>query len=83
VLTVRLCSTTPFSWTKPQQVATITGHSLKTVTQILERYLARTRGLGEQAILNFENSPRTKFANQLQTKGAGGTNANNKDVDNQ
>jgi len=51
----------------PQQIATITGHSLKTVHRILERYLARTRGLAEQAILNFENSPRTKFANQLQT----------------
>jgi integrase len=50
-----------------QEIATITGHSLKTVHRILERYLARTRGLGEQAIFNFENSPRTKFANQLQT----------------
>jgi integrase len=52
----------------PQQIATITGHSLKTVHRILERYLARTRGLAEEAIANFENSPRTKFANQLQTK---------------
>lgn len=51
----------------PQQIATITGHSIKTVHAILERYLARTRGLAEQAIFNFENSPRTKFANQLQT----------------
>ena len=51
----------------PQQIATITGHSLKTVHRILERYLARTRGLAEQAMINFENSPRTKFANQLQT----------------
>lgn len=51
----------------PQQIATITGHSLKTVDTILESYLARTRGLAEQAIFNFENSPRTKFANQLQT----------------
>jgi integrase len=51
----------------PQQIATITGHSLKNVHRILERYLARTRGLAEQAIFNFENSPRTKFANQLQT----------------
>ncbi|WP_456840655.1 hypothetical protein [Bradyrhizobium sp. USDA 4486] len=51
----------------PQQIATITGHSLKTVHRILERYLARTRGLAEQAIFNFENSPRIKFANQLQT----------------
>lgn len=51
----------------PQQIAAITGHSLKSVHQILERYLARTSGLSEQAIANFENSPRTKFANQLQT----------------
>jgi integrase len=51
----------------PQQIATITGHSLKTVHRILERYLARTSGLAEQAIFNFENSERTKFANQLQT----------------
>ena len=51
----------------PQQIATITGHSLKTVHRILERYLARTRGLADQAMINFENSPRTKFANQLQT----------------
>jgi integrase len=51
----------------PQQIATITGHSLKTVTTILDRYLARTRGLAEQAIFNWENSPRTEFANRLQT----------------
>jgi integrase len=51
----------------PQQIATITGHSLKTVTAILDRYLARTRGLAEQAIFNWENSPRTEFANRLQT----------------
>jgi integrase len=51
----------------PQMIATITGHSLKTVTTILDRYLARTRGLAEQAIFNFENSPRTEFANRLQT----------------
>jgi integrase len=54
----------------PQQIATITGHSLKTVHRILERYLARTRGLADQAMINFENSPRTKFANQLQTNQA-------------
>lgn len=51
----------------PQQIATITGHSLSTVSTILDRYLARTRALAEQAIVNWENSPRTKFANQLQT----------------
>ena len=51
----------------PHQVAAITGHSLKSVEGILGKYLARTRGLAEQAIFQFENSPRTKFANQLQT----------------
>lgn len=59
-----------------QQIATITGHSLKTVHRILERYLARTRGLAEQAIMNFENSPRTKFANQLQTGAPQGAKRN-------
>ena len=29
--------------------------------------IARTSGLAEQAIVNWENSERTKFANQLQT----------------
>jgi integrase len=58
------------SGSTPQQIATITGHSLKTVNRILERYLARTSGLAEQAIFNFENSERTKFANQLQTGSA-------------
>lgn len=52
----------------PQQIATITGHSLKTVTVILDRYLARTRALADQAIFNWENSPRTEFANRLQTR---------------
>jgi integrase len=58
------------SGSTPQQIGTITGHSLKTVHRILERYLARTSGLAEQAIFNWENSPRTKFANQLQTGSA-------------
>ena len=49
------------------QIAAITGHSLKTVTTILETYLSRTRALAEQAIVAFENAPRTKFVNQLQT----------------
>jgi hypothetical protein len=31
-----------------QQIATITGHSLTTVHQILGRYLARTKGLADQ-----------------------------------
>jgi integrase len=49
------------------QIASVTGHSLKTVNSILEKYLARTRHLSDAAILNFENSPRTDFANRLQT----------------
>jgi integrase len=55
----------------PQQIAAITGHTLKNVSQILDRYLARTRGLAEQAIFHFENSPRTDFANRLQTRPQG------------
>ncbi len=51
----------------PQQIAPITGHSIRTITVIIDKYLARTTGLAEQAILNFENSSRTEFANRLQT----------------
>ena len=51
----------------PQQIATTTGHSLKTVTVILDCYLARTTALADQATFNWENSPRTEFANRLQT----------------
>ncbi|MEH2564096.1 tyrosine-type recombinase/integrase [Bradyrhizobium sp. AZCC 2289] len=61
-----------------QQVASVTGHSLKTVTSILEKYLARTRGLSDAAIMNFENSPRTDFANQLQTSAPKGKTKNDK-----
>ena len=49
------------------QIASVTGHSLKTVNSIIEKYLARTRHLSDAAILNFENSPRIDFANRLQT----------------
>ena len=54
----------------PQQIAAITGHSIKTIAVIIDKYLARTRGLADQAIFNFENSPRTEFANRLQTRAA-------------
>jgi integrase len=50
------------------QIAAITGHSLKTVSSILDRYLARTRPLANEAIERFENAPSTDFANRLQTK---------------
>ena len=50
----------------PQEIATITGHTLKHVYQILEKYLARTRQLAHSAIRKFERSG-NKFANRLQT----------------
>jgi integrase len=48
-------------------IATITGHSLENVDKILEKYLSRTRHLADAAIVKFENSKATRFANQLQT----------------
>lgn len=50
------------------QIASITGHSLKTVTTILDKYLARTRVLAGEAVILFENAKSTKFANRLQTR---------------
>lgn len=52
----------------PQAIAAITGHRLKSVTQILERYLARSNGLGDRAIELWETSAETAFANSLQTR---------------
>lgn len=49
------------------QIASITGHSLKTVTAILDRYLSRTRALAGEAVTLFENARSTEFANRLQT----------------
>ena len=51
----------------PQMIATITGHSLKSVTAILDKYLSRTRHLSEAAITLFQNAKATAFANRLQT----------------
>lgn len=55
------------------QIAAITGHSLKTVTTILDKYLARTRVLAGEAMSLFENAKSTKFANRLQTRAAKST----------
>jgi hypothetical protein len=52
--------------TVPQIVA-ITGHTLESVTRILEKYLARTQALSDAAIYAFENAKSTAFANRLQT----------------
>jgi len=49
------------------EIAAITGHSYRTITSILERYLPRTKHLAEMAIAKLENSGRTDFANRLQT----------------
>lgn len=49
------------------EIAAITGHSYRSVTSILERYLPRTKHLAEMAIFKLENSGRTDFANRLQT----------------
>ena len=51
----------------PQEIAAITGHTLKYIGQIFDKYLARTRPLAEQAIFKSENAERKKFANRLQT----------------
>jgi integrase len=44
----------------PQEIATITGHTLRSVATILERYLARTRPLADGAIIKLENARATK-----------------------
>jgi integrase len=49
----------------PQEIATITGHSLKYVNNILEKYLARTKGLARRAIEKYEASPSARFMHQL------------------
>lgn len=49
------------------QIAAITGHSLRQVSSILDKYLSRTAELAGGAIVLFENAKSTKFANQLQT----------------
>ncbi|WP_299364782.1 hypothetical protein [uncultured Paracoccus sp.] len=49
------------------QICAVTGHTLQSATRILEKYLAMTPALSKAAILAFENSPATAFANRLQT----------------
>lgn len=49
------------------QIAAITGHSIKTVTTIIDKYLSRTRALAGEAVTLFENARSTEFANRLQT----------------
>ena len=44
------------------QIAAITGHTLRSAQDILDRYMARTRKLAETAIAKFENVIETDFA---------------------
>ena len=53
------------------QICAVTGHTLQSATRILEKYLAMTPALSKAAILAFENSPATAFANRLQTVARG------------
>jgi integrase len=46
------------------EIVSITGHSLRSAQDILERYLARTSKLAETAIAKFENVLETDFAKQ-------------------
>lgn len=48
------------------EIAAITGHSLRSVNAIIEKYLSRTRHLADQAISRLENGQRSDFANTLQ-----------------
>ncbi|MEM1039404.1 MAG: tyrosine-type recombinase/integrase [Pseudomonadota bacterium] len=52
------------------EIASITGHTFRSASSILDRYTARTRALAGQAIARIENRRTTKFANQVQTGGA-------------
>ena len=49
------------------QIASITGHTMKSAFDILERYGARNRAVAKAAVLRLENAPETVFANRLQT----------------
>ncbi len=49
------------------EIASITGHSLRSVHTILEKYMSRTRTLAKSAMTKFENASSTDFANRLQT----------------
>lgn len=51
------------------EIASITGHSLRTASTILEHYLARTDTVSRNAITKFETSESAQFANRLETVG--------------
>jgi integrase len=49
------------------QICAITGHSLASATQILEKYMARNSALADAGIHRLETARETAFANRLQT----------------
>lgn len=51
------------------EIASITGHSLRSVEGILEHYVARTRAQANAAIHKLENARRTNSANQAANLG--------------
>jgi len=52
------------------EIASITGHSLRTAQRILEKYLARTSKLAANAIAKFENEMETNSANRAANRTA-------------
>jgi len=51
----------------PQEIAAITGHTLRQANTILDNYLARTRPLAEAAIIKFENAAATNMTTDVTT----------------
>lgn len=49
------------------QIAAITGHTLRSASAILEKYMARTRAQGVAAMAKLENYLRTNLQTALQT----------------
>jgi len=54
------------------EIASITGHSPKSVEAILEHYLTRSQAQAENAIVKLENAKRTKTANRAANQGQEG-----------
>jgi len=47
------------------EIASITGHTLRSAQEILQKYLARTSKLAETVIAKFENVIETDFAKRV------------------
>jgi len=49
----------------PQEIVTFTGHSLKTVEEILDKYLARTKKIATNAVEKLEAHMDTNFVDEM------------------